>query len=60
MMPLLSWGSGASVGASVELGRKRDEPLNQRADFRDDRLQALDLGALGVGDRVRLPALELA
>ena len=28
MTPLLPWGCGASVGASIELGRKRDEPLN--------------------------------
>ena len=36
-----------------------NEPLNQRADFRDGGSETHDLRALGVADRVRLPAREL-
>src|SRR5262245_55657328 len=46
--PLFAWGRPAGLSAFVELGSKGDEPLNKRADFRDDRAQAHDLDALSV------------
>src|SRR5262245_17474885 len=59
VLPLLAWGHGSGLSAPIELGRKCDESLNQRADFRDDCSETHDLRALGVADRVRLPAREL-
>jgi hypothetical protein len=59
VLPLLAWGHGSGLSAPVELGRECDEPLNQRADFRDDGSETHNLRALGVADRVSLPAREL-
>jgi hypothetical protein len=57
--PLLTSRGATGPGTLVELGGKRDQALNQRPDFRDDRLEACHFGALGVGDRFLLPSREL-
>jgi hypothetical protein len=46
VLPPLAWGLDTGLGAFVELGRKRDGPLNKRAVFRDDGAQARHLDAL--------------